>query len=270
MLAGAEIVATAAKMAASAAVVVVAARAVERAGPLVAAMIATLPLSAGPAYLFLALEHGPDFLRASAVASLPAIAATGILIVVYAALARRGGLALSLGAGLLAWGAAATALRQLAPGLAPAAGLAALALLACMAAGRAIRPARPVPRRPGRPRDVAIRAGIVMGLVGLVLLAGRVAGPGLAGLLALAPVVMVSLALILHPRLGGEASAGVLVLGLPGLLGFVAALTILALTVERLGAAFGLTLALLVTLAWNGGILLLNRLWPSRPSETVP
>ncbi|MGY2047336.1 hypothetical protein [Methylobacterium sp. JK268] len=254
-----------AKMLASAAVVVIAARAVERTGPLVGAMIATLPLSAGPAYLFLSLEHGPDFLRASAVASLPAIAGTGVLVVVYAALAPRRGLPAALGAGLLAWAATAVLLRRVAPDLAPAAALSVLTLLACALAGRRICPPAPVPRRPGRPRDVAVRAGIVMALVALVLLAGRVAGPGLAGILALAPVVMVSLAVILHPRLGGEAAATVLVLGLPGLVGFGAALTVLAVAVVPLGAAAALSLALLVTLAWNGAILLASRPPPETP-----
>lgn len=45
------------KMAATAAVVVAASRLAERAGPLIGGMIATLPISAGPAYIFLALGH---------------------------------------------------------------------------------------------------------------------------------------------------------------------------------------------------------------------
>ena len=48
--------------------VVLASRAAERAGPLVGALVATLPISAGPAYLFLALDHGPAFLAESALA----------------------------------------------------------------------------------------------------------------------------------------------------------------------------------------------------------
>ncbi len=108
-----------------------------------------------------------------------------------------------------------------------------------------------------------VRAGIVMALVVAVVLAGRLAGPGAAGILAFAPVVMVSLAVILHPRIGGTAVATVLVLSLPGLLGFVAALFALALTVERLGPAPALSLALLTTLIWNGGILLVSRRGPA-------
>src|SRR3954447_14962429 len=111
-------VSLAAKMLTSAAVVASASYLVERSGPLVGAMIATLPLSAGPAYVFLALDHGPGFLRGSAVASLPAIAATALYIVVYAALARRHGVAASLGAALAAWVAAALILRHAAAGLA--------------------------------------------------------------------------------------------------------------------------------------------------------
>ncbi|WP_298951396.1 hypothetical protein [uncultured Methylobacterium sp.] len=264
---GAFLLVLAAKMVASAAVVVIASYAVERAGPLVGAMIATLPLSAGPAYVFLALDHEPDFLREAAVASLPAISATGLFILAYAGLARRRSLAVSLGAGLLVWVAAVPLLRALAQTLAGAAALAVLVLGACLVAARTLRGSGAVPRRPGRRRDVAIRAGIVMTLVAAVVLVGRAAGPAAAGVLALAPVVMVSLAVILHPRIGGGATARVLVLSLPGLAGFVVALAGLALTVERLGAAAALSIALLISLAWNGAILLAARHRSARPLE---
>src|SRR5918999_485457 len=46
----------------AAAFVVVATKAAERAGALIGAMIATLPIAAGPSYFFLALDHGPAFI----------------------------------------------------------------------------------------------------------------------------------------------------------------------------------------------------------------
>ncbi|AWN53452.1 hypothetical protein [Methylobacterium sp. 17Sr1-1] len=257
-----------AKMLASATIVVLASLAVERTGPLVGAMIATLPVSAGPAYVFLALDHDAGFLRASAVASLPAVAATAVLIATYAGLARRHGVAPALAAALAAWAAAALGLAHLGGGLPGAVATAALVILACVGACRTLRRSGPLPARPGRRRDVLVRAGIVMALVVAVVLAGRLAGPSAAGLLALAPVVMVSLAVILHPRIGGAATATVLVLSLPGLLGFVAALTVLALTVERLGPALALPLALLTNLGWNGAILLTSRRRPKLSLET--
>ncbi|SFV02225.1 hypothetical protein SAMN02799631_03906 [Methylobacterium sp. 174MFSha1.1] len=259
-----------AKMLASATIVVLASLAVERTGPLVGAMIATLPVSAGPAYVFLALDHDAGFLRDSAVASLPAVAATAVLIATYAGLARRHGVAPALAAALAAWVAAALGLARLGGGLPGAVATAALVILACVGACRGLRRSGPLPARPGRRRDVLVRAGIVMALVVAVVLAGRLAGPSAAGLLALAPVVMVSLAVILHPRIGGAATATVLVLSLPGLLGFVAALTILALAVERLGPALALPLALLANLGWNGGILLTSRRSPKPSRSSTP
>ncbi|AWB21036.1 hypothetical protein DA075_09070 [Methylobacterium currus] len=248
-----------AKMLASAAIVVLASLAVERTGPLVGAMIATLPVSAGPAYVFLALDHDAGFLRDSAVASLPAIAATALFIAAYAGMARRHGVLLSLATALVVWIAAALGLARLGGGLSGAGAATILVILACAAACRGLRKSGPLPARPGRRRDILVRAAIVMGLVVAVVLAGRLAGPAAAGILAFAPVVMVSLAVILHPRIGGTAVATVLVLSLPGLLGFVAALAVLALTAERLGPVLALSLALLTNLGWNGGILLTSR-----------
>lgn len=262
-----------AKMLTSAAIVVLASLAVERTGPLVGAMIATLPVSAGPAYVFLALDHDAGFIRDSAVASLPAVAATALFIAAYAGVARRHGVVSSLAAALAVWLAAVLLLGPLSRPLLgdslAGAGLAAiLVILACIGACRRWRKGGPLPARPKRASDVLVRAGIVMALVVAVVLAGRLAGPGAAGLLALAPVVMVSLAVILHPRIGGAAVATVLVLSLPGLLGFVAALVALALTVERLGPAPALSLALVTTLIWNGGILLTSRRAPAPSLET--
>src|SRR5258708_6864325 len=58
------------KMAVTALFVLVATYAAERAGALVGAMIATLPIAAGPAYIFLALDHDARFIADSALASL--------------------------------------------------------------------------------------------------------------------------------------------------------------------------------------------------------
>ena len=54
------------KMLTSAAIVVGASLVVERSGPFLGAMIVTLPISAGPAYAFLAVDHGSAFIASSA------------------------------------------------------------------------------------------------------------------------------------------------------------------------------------------------------------
>ena len=91
------------KMALTALVVVITSVAVERSGPFIGALIAALPTAAGAAYAILAIEHPPSFIAASAIGSAATGAAVSIFALVYAALAQRHGLVLSLGVALLLW-----------------------------------------------------------------------------------------------------------------------------------------------------------------------
>src|SRR5271167_2095348 len=77
------------RMAVTAAFVVSASVITERAGPVIGALIATLPISAGPTYVFLALDHDAAFIAEGALASLPINAATIFLGLTYVVLAQR-------------------------------------------------------------------------------------------------------------------------------------------------------------------------------------
>ena len=77
------------KMAVAAAFVVTASFIAERAGALVGAMVVTLPIAAGPAYILLALDHGAAFVADSTVASLAVHAASGIFGTAYVFAAQR-------------------------------------------------------------------------------------------------------------------------------------------------------------------------------------
>src|SRR5689334_6051002 len=59
------------RMAVAAAFVVTASFIAERSGPVIGALVATLPISAGPAYAFLALDHDAAFIAQGALTSLP-------------------------------------------------------------------------------------------------------------------------------------------------------------------------------------------------------
>jgi hypothetical protein len=239
-----------AKMAASAAIVVAASVAAERAGPFLGAMIATLPISAGPAFVFLAIDHGPAFLEASARASLPVFAATPLFVAAYAGLAQRRGVLISASGALLAWLVAALAVRQAEWGIGAALALNAAASACGIAATAAYRTAsaRGAVRKLW---DIPFRAAVVMSVVAGVVIAGRALGPEAAGVTAVLPVVFVSLALVLQARIGGPAVAAMMASGLFGLIGFVAALAVLAATATRLGSAAALSLALAICVAWN-------------------
>jgi hypothetical protein len=100
-----------------------------------------------------------------------------------------------------------------------------------------------------------------------VVLAGRLIGPEAAGVVALVPMVFTSLVLILHDRIGGPATAAVMALSLPGMIGFTTAVIVLVVNVVPLGAAPALGLALLVSVSWNASLVLVQRL--RRPAPTL-
>src|SRR3954470_24789515 len=77
------------KMAVTAGFVVGAAMIAERVGPAIGALVATLPIAAGPAYVFVALDHDDAFISASAIGSIAAHSATAGLSLVFVVLAQR-------------------------------------------------------------------------------------------------------------------------------------------------------------------------------------
>src|SRR5262249_27094191 len=97
------------RMAIAAAFVVSASVITERSGPVIGALVAPLPISAGPSYAFLALDHDAAFVAEGALASLPINAATIFLAFTYSALAQRFPLWISAGAAVAVWLVLATA-----------------------------------------------------------------------------------------------------------------------------------------------------------------
>ncbi len=250
--------ALAAKLAVTAAFVVGASRAAERAGPLVGAMVATLPIAAGPAYIFIALDHDADFVAGSALASLAANAANMVFCTVHAAVAQSRGLLVSLVAPLGVWLLLAAGAHATAWTLPTAMALNVLVLVSCVAIGRTFRAAR-MPPLTRRWYDVPLRAGMVSALVAAVVTLSARVGPSATGILALFPIVLVSLVLIFQPRIGGRATAALTANAVIGLGGYAAALTVLHLAARPLGLAAALMLALLVSTGCNFAVAAARR-----------
>src|SRR3974377_1693041 len=97
------------KMPMTAAIIVAASVAVERSGPFIGALIATLPTAAGAAYIIMAIEHPPAFIAGSAVGSAVMNAGVAIFALTYSALAQRHGVVLSISMAVLVWFCAAAA-----------------------------------------------------------------------------------------------------------------------------------------------------------------
>ena len=100
------------RMAIAAAFVVSASIVTERSGPVIGALVATLPISAGPSYVFLALDHDAAFIAEGALASLPINAATIFLGLTYVVLAQRRSALVSCGAAVAVWLVLATIIRK--------------------------------------------------------------------------------------------------------------------------------------------------------------
>jgi hypothetical protein len=244
------LLALAAKLSATAGLVVAASLIAERVGALIGSLVATLPISAGPAYVFLAAEHDDAFIAEGALISFATNPSILIFSVFYVLAARRFGLTISLVTGLLLWCSAAYLLYRLPWTVGSAIAFNAVTFGAAIAMVRKFRHAE-MPRIPRRWYDLILRAGLVVGLMGTLLLLSNVLGPARSGAIAIFPVVFTSMILILHPRVGPDATAAVIANGLSGLIGFAVALLTLHAATIPLGAPAALSLALAVCVAWN-------------------
>lgn len=238
------------RMAVAAAFVVTASFIAERSGPAIGALVATLPISAGPAYVFLALDHDAVFIAQGALTSLPINAATLSLGCVYVLLAQRHNLAVSFLPAAAVWIAIASFIAALHWSIWGGLLLNAIAFAICTPLMQRYRHAKmpPVARRW---YDVPFRASLVAVVVAsVVTLSGKV-GPSMSGILALFPGVFSSMMLILHPRIGGKATAAVIANSAWGLMGFGLAFVVLHLGASHLGSVVGLSLALATCVFWN-------------------
>ena len=251
--------ALAAKVAGAVTIVIAAARAAERSGPFIGAMIATLPVSTGPIYVFLAMDHGAAFIAQAAVMSVASTAAILAFIAGHALAAQRLGTAGSLAVATLAWLAAALLLQLRDWSFAEACLLLAAGFALAMRGLRRFAVAAPAAAVSRTRFDLPLRALLVATVVVATSLASRVFGPSVTGVLATYPVVFTSLIVILQPGGGGAFASAVLVNGLKGLLGFGTALAVLHVAALRTNSAIALVLALVVAVGWNVALTLLRR-----------
>jgi hypothetical protein len=102
--------------------------------------------------------------------------------------------------------------------------------------------------------DIPLRASLVATLVVTVVTLSRWVGPAVSGMIALFPIVFSSMMLILHPRIGGPATAAVIAHGGWGLIGFGIGMAVLHVAALQFGSAIALSLALATCVGWNLGL----------------
>jgi len=237
------------KMAVTAAFLLVATVTAERAGPLIGGLVATLPISAGPVYVFLALDHDAAFIAQSALGSLVTNALNTVFAVAYTLLAQKRSLPVSLAGAFAIWIAMSFGIGAVNWTLL----LAAFNLAIVAVSLWIVHPLRHVRVPPFRARwyDLVLRAAMVAVLVGVVVTLSFTIGPTLSGNFAVFPIVLTSIIIILHRRIGGPATAAIMANAVIGLGGFGIAIGSLCLTAERLGSPLALTLTLAISIACN-------------------
>jgi hypothetical protein len=243
------------KMALTAIVVVVTSVAVERAGPFIGALIAALPTAAGAAYVILAIEHPPSFIAASAIGSLATSAAVSIFSAVYIILAQRRGLLLSLGVALAVWFAVAGVFRLIDWTPLTAAVLNATVFGITIPLSWRYRASGPPKKFLRTPYDIPLRAIAAAIVVAVVTTASHRIGSFASGMFAVFPIVMCSSVVILHPRVGGKATASMLAHAQIALVGLSLGFLVVHYMAVPLGSWWALAIGLLVCIAWCGMLL---------------
>jgi uncharacterized membrane protein (GlpM family) len=243
---------------ASALVVVLASVAAEAAGPFWGGLIITLPISSGPAYVMLSLQHDAGFIADSALSSFATNAATFVLLTVFALLAPRHRRSVVIGGGVAAWLLAVLGIRAIGFGLD---GAMVLNLAMIVLAHWLTRPAARAPLvvRGGMSRrwfELPVRAALVGMVVASVVTASRALGPGVTGTASVFPVAFTSFAFLVLPRLGGPAAAAVMAGAIRAMPGFALSLLALHLCTVPLGVWAGLGAMLATSLIWSAGMLL--------------
>ncbi len=182
----------------------------------------------------------------------------------YAFLAQRRGLAVSLGGAFVVWFICA-ALTQLVDWTITAAVLlAAVVFPLTILAGRPLRAEGPPKARVALTRsDLAWRAGVVTLCVLVVTAASHFIGSFASGLLTFFPVAMASYFVILHPRIGGKATASVAAHVQAPLIGLALGMLAVHLLAETAGVWWSYAIGLAIGIGWSA-LLWGARQWQRR------
>jgi hypothetical protein len=240
------------KAALTASIIVTASMFVERGGPFIGAMIASLPTSVGAAYIVMSFEHPPDFISKSALGSLTANAAGVTFAAIYALLARRYSLIVGLGGALAVWFICALSLRNIDFNVWTALGLnLGVAVVAIWVTARARAASFPKAAIVARGYDIPLRAAAVAAFVIIVTTASHSIGAFASGVFAVFPIAMSSFIVILHSRIGGPATSNVIAHAQVPMLGLIPAFLAVYLFSSTLGEWWALLIALFASLLWN-------------------
>lgn len=232
--------------------------AIENSGHVIGGVLMGLPITAGPGYVFLALQATPEFVAESAAFSFAIVAANMVFVMIFVLVARHARPLPTMIACLVGWFACALLVDA-----APSPrwiGLVLNALLFALSIPL-IRGSRSVARfgRRAARQELLIRAVGAGTLVGLVVTVSEAIGSSVTGIAMLFPVTLLTIGWIMQTRYGPGPATAVMAGALIAMPGFGLAVLALSLLAEPVGVTPSLLIALVMCLAWAGATLWFRR-----------
>lgn len=238
------------KVVITALVVVAISVAIKRSGPTVGGVLMGLPITAGPGYVFLALQSSPHFVAQSAFFSFAIVSANLVYIAVYLLAAPRFGPFATVVICLAGWFAIAFIIRAVPTSLWLALGLNLATFVVSLPLIRAPRSSLPRQNRRADWRELLFRAVAAGALVAIVVSASEAVGSSVTGIAMLFPVTLVTIGWVMQSRYGVDEAVSVMTGALIALPGFAVSIMMLYLLAEPIGPPVALTISLLISLSW--------------------
>jgi len=255
------------KVVVTALVVVAISAAIEHSGPVVGGVLMGLPITAGPGYVFLALQSTPHFVAQSALFSFAIVSANMIYVAIYLLAVRHFRPFATTTICLAGWFACALVVRAAPSSLWFGLGLNSALFIASLPLIRTPRSPLQRLRRMADRRELLLRAVGAGALVAIVVTASETVGSSITGIAMLFPVTLVTIGWIMQSRYGAQQAILVMTGALIALPGFGLSIMTLYLLAERTGVPAALVICLLMSLSWAAATLWFRRMdwrWPAQ------
>lgn len=253
----------AAKLVATAAVVIGVSVTVGKLGPRLGGIMAGMPIVLGPGYFFMLKEQSPAFIREAALSTLHALIATLVFSICFVVSARRLGARTSLALATVCWIPAVLLFSALPGGVAIAVLVYALALLLAKGINRRLRLAPPAVAVASGWLDLVFRGVLAGLLVSVATTLAANSSPLFSGILVGFPIGLLTISWTLAQRYGVEIARATVSMAQQGMLSLMAFCVVATTLVNAAPPMATFLLALLASMAVSVTLFTLSQ-WQAR------
>jgi hypothetical protein len=237
-------------------------------GPRVGGIVIGLPISTGPIFLFLAIDQGVDFAERACVGILFGLVGLAGFALVYAAVSRYAGWAVSLLLSVATFFGVSAGIGS--SGLSSMAEAAPVAYAALVLTLSLVRRPRLATTRPASPWwDIWFRMIAAAALTLAITTAADRLGPTFSGIVGTYPVVTTVILTFTHHRFGREVAVAMLCGTALSWIGFVSCFLVIGLTLRPYGLAASLGLGALATICTTTLVLWIDRVASRTSGEAI-